>query len=308
MLAEELYEEMDAFLSGILSKEANQQFIKKVEQMPELRTELAFQSDVHLILNAYYKAKLKKKWHEQFLLDQKRNQQTNKNKLTTDVPQNDMKVIYRKRSQSTWKRYLTQLAAVLVVAIGVFGLTHWFNSTAILLPELATQEWNQTHDLEYISNIRSTVNTEEGVGEGKEANEQLVRELVQNAYEKYKIESYADALNVLESIEPTYAYYDLSMLLKGMCYFKLKESPKAINCFQTLIQEGHINQHREEARWYLALSHLQMNQKERAKVLLIEIVNGIESNKGQQAGTEKRKDWNANRAEKLLQKIRNAHD
>ncbi|MBK8566713.1 MAG: hypothetical protein IPN76_26130 [Saprospiraceae bacterium] len=70
-------------------------------------------------------------------------------------------------------------------------------------------------------------------------------------------------------------YFEISLFLKGECYFRLKEYHQAASAFQQVIRIASSPVNRQKAEWYLLLTHLAAGGKDDPsfKALLKEVLS-----------------------------------
>ncbi|MBI1836893.1 MAG: tetratricopeptide repeat protein [Flavobacteriia bacterium] len=79
--------------------------------------------------------------------------------------------------------------------------------------------------------------------------------------------NFKKALTRFEVILKTYPDDINANFYAGLCYYNLKDSDKAIQCFENCLKSEFSN-FNEESEWYLAKSYFQMGNKEKAKQIL----------------------------------------
>ena len=88
--------------------------------------------------------------------------------------------------------------------------------------------------------------------------------------ELYQKQEYAMALPVFQKSLANTEGTDKVQLLIGVCQLQLDQTEAAVTSFSQ-IQQGMFL---EDAKWYLALAHIRLNQEEKAKEVLQDIVAG----------------------------------
>jgi len=148
-------------------------------------------------------------------------------------------------------------AAILIMAfpLGLYLAYNYFNVNTS--PEmLAETAWAKTDKL---SNLANTMGGEDS------------KSILKNVRKLYQEKKYDEGIIQLNKIESSNSDYPQSLLLKGMCYYKLDDNTSAIRNFSNLLE--HPNKSFDDkANWFLALSLLDNGNKSAAQKILEEIV------------------------------------
>jgi len=92
----------------------------------------------------------------------------------------------------------------------------------------------------------------------------VAQPLVEQAQEKFRSRQYSGAITSLTDalrLSPGIAELANLQYILGMCYYFADDLPLAIARFDAALQ---LNQHHEDARWYLANSYLKKNERKKA--------------------------------------------
>ena len=158
-------------------------------------------------------------------------------------------------------------ASLLLVIIAI-----WWVQRPVSLDVLADNYWQETEQFVYDVD-RNTQTLEEQ------------RQQLQQAFTSYNDKKYQESLNTLQQVA---TLPEQGLFLQGANQFALKQYAAARTTFEMLYTDDRYFD-KGQARWYLALTNLKLNQKAEAQLLLEEII------------TEK--GWNAQMAEELLKKL-----
>ena len=96
-------------------------------------------------------------------------------------------------------------------------------------------------------------------------------DFLEQAIIKFKNNLYKDALKDFRTILQQFPDDQNACFYGGLCYYNIRKSGKAIECFNNIIQH-HINIFHQEARFYKTLSLIQDNRKSQAEKILHEII------------------------------------
>ncbi|MEN0004337.1 MAG: hypothetical protein AAF798_09345 [Bacteroidota bacterium] len=162
-------------------------------------------------------------------------------------------------------KWAAGLAASLLIGMAFLS---WFNSSPSPAT-LADAYWKQSANFTYKGTERSTSLSP-------------TEKALSDAYLAYKNKYYRSSLDLLEKITPL---SDQEKLLQGANYFALQQFDTAVETFEAILQDPN-SYTKDQARWYLALSLLALEQTEKAKPILQKIVN--------------EESWQAEKAQELL--------
>ncbi|APQ19309.1 hypothetical protein A9200_01395 [Maribacter hydrothermalis] len=154
------------------------------------------------------------------------------------------------KNRTFWKPL--SIAASIALLIGVSWFV--FNSDV----------FNGTAEL-YASNYEKYPNTVYTITRGDATDESLER----LAFEAYETNDYDAAITYLTELKEK-TRLDYVDFYLGQAYLAKGANLKAINKFQEIISIN--SEFKDEAYWYAALSHLKLDQKKEAEILLMELV------------------------------------
>lgn len=104
-----------------------------------------------------------------------------------------------------------------------------------------------------------------------------------DAMEKFANNQYKEALQDYRVVLEQFPEDQNALFYGGLCYYNIGKPEKAIQFFLQ-IEKSYINTFYEEAKWYKALSYEQLNETEKLKATLEEIIdeNGFYAKKASQ--------------------------
>ena len=152
-------------------------------------------------------------------------------------------------------RPLYMLSAMAAAVLLLFGI-YWTLLRSTPGPLLADNYWQQTADFSYQGTERST------------ADSPAKNQALKKAYENFNKKDYAGAKEILATLStPT----SEMLLLTGACAYYLEDYAEAKATFQQILDTpAYLS--KDEASWYLALTHLKQGEVAPAKALLETIV------------------------------------
>jgi len=245
----ENFDKIEAYLDGEMPDNQKIAFESELNTNVILKAEFEKRQIVKLSLGHLMKRDQKKEELKKWLREQK-------NVGKTNVPKPKLKAKPRV-VDFYFSVFRKMAAAILIMAfpLGMYLAYNHFNANTS--PEmLAETAWAKTDKL---SNLANTMGGEDS------------KSILKNVRKLYKEKKYDEGIIQLNKIETDNSDYPQSLLLKGMCYFKLDDNDNAIRNFSNLLE--HPNKSFDDkANWFLALSLLDNGNKSAAKNILTEIV------------------------------------
>lgn len=161
------------------------------------------------------------------------------------------KVLQTPLHQSGTKRsiiyYLTRVAAVLILAIGLIGIGRYMGTQGSNLQQLALQNWE-----------KSEIDMSKGVvSRGDLIDRSVIWDKAEKNYKEGKFEETLNFLTILGD-EPDALFW------KAKCHFELRQTQKAITNFQAVIQHEKSGK-KDLALWYQALAYLYESNTDAAR-------------------------------------------
>jgi len=142
--------------------------------------------------------------------------------------------------------YLTRVAAVLILAIGLIGIGRYIGMQENNLQQLALQNWEKNEK-----------EMSKGPWRGKLIDRTVIWDKAEKSYKEGKFEETLNSLSILGN-EPDALFW------KGICHFELRQIPKAISNFEAVIQHEEGSK-KDSALWYQALAYLYENNTDAAR-------------------------------------------
>ncbi len=250
MYTQELYETIEAYLSGEMTDTELKAFEAQMSADAELAKEVQLHADIAVTLQTQDKLKQKRHW-QQLISSQK---------LNLNREQDEPILIGKKNNWGGMTSYLLRIAALLVLVVGSYFI--WQQFSAPGLEKLAWQQWQETQTTQQWSGIRGTSTGDTDVEKAS----------FKKSLQLYGDKQFEEALTELGLITPQSRLFADVVLLQSMCFLQLQQNDKAIGKLTFLLQPQNDNLLKDQARWYLALAYLQNNQTALARQELSKIV------------------------------------
>jgi len=169
------------------------------------------------------------------------------------------KVLQTPLHQSGTKRsiiyYLTRVAAVLILAIGLIAIGRYMGTQESNLQQLALQNWQKTK-----------IDMSKGLSRGDLIDPATISDKAEKSYQDGKYEETLNLLSVFGD-EPDALFW------RAKCHFELRQIPKAISNFEAVIQHEESGK-KDLALWYQALAYLYESNTNAARKNLNLIIEG----------------------------------
>jgi len=245
----ENFDKIEAYLDSEMSDSQKVAFEGELKTNAILREEFEKRQTVKLSLKHLVRRDQKKEELKKWLGEQKIEGKTN-------VPNPNLKE--KPRVVDFYSSLFRKMAAAILIMALPLGLYLAYNNfNAGTSPEmLAETAWTKTDKL---SHLAPTMGGEDS------------KSILKNVRKLYKEEKYDEGINQLDKIEANNEDYPQSLLLKGMCYYKLDDNNNAIINFNSLLEHSNKS-FDDKANWFLALSLLDNGNESAAKKILKEIV------------------------------------
>lgn len=241
-----LEEKIDAYLNGRLSEADQIAFESEIAQDPQLADEVRLQQEAQQLLLADRQRAFKTQL--QSIAAQQKPQ------LTAQLEEAPVVAL--------WQRNWVRIAAAVAILIGL-SFIFWPSGKAQSYPQMADAYFEPYPDRLQIRGDDST-------------------DLVQEALLAYNRQDYAEAVRMLQALQPEDEHYLLGRLYHANAHLAMKQPAPAIEILAELhqIKQSAIS---EITAWYLALAYLQADQAAQAKVILEEISQDEASIYGERA-------------------------
>ena len=251
----ENFDKIEAYLDGEMSDSQKIAFENELKTNAILKEEFEKRQIVKLSLQHLLRRNQKKDKLKEWLGEQKSVEKKNVPKLNSKP---------KPRVVDFYSSIFRKMAAAILIMALPLGLYLAFNHfNAGTSPQmLAETAWTKTDKLSHLANTMG--------GEDSKI-------ILKNVRKLYKDQKYNEGIAQLNNIDTNNEDYPQSLLLKGMCYYKLDDNANAIRNFNSLLENPNKS-FDDKANWFLALSLLDNGNESAAKKILKEIVQTKSTN------------------------------
>jgi tetratricopeptide (TPR) repeat protein len=151
------------------------------------------------------------------------------------------------------KAVIAVAAGTLMLGLGSMGY-YYHQQTAVPTTDQIFQKYYQPYE--------ATITVRSGA-------ENEVNGMITSALEKYKQQDYASALHLFQQILEKKEDVAAS-LYSGISYMEIKKYQKANKSFDNVIEDKD-NLFLHQAKWYMSMCHIKLNNKEKALAILEEL-------------------------------------
>jgi tetratricopeptide (TPR) repeat protein len=160
------------------------------------------------------------------------------------------------------KAIVAAVVGALILGLGSMGY-YYYQSTHGVTTDKIFQEYYEPYE--------ATITFRSGV-------ENEVNSLLTNAFEKYKEQQYRDALQLFQKVLNNKGDVAAS-LYSGISYMEIEKYKRANQSFDDVIEDKD-NLFIYQAKWYMAMCHIKLQNKDKALAILDELKQGSDYYKG----------------------------